>query len=237
MASIEKREFMDVAIEACAGQSSVAEYALVATDSVRLGSLGVLGVVKAAIGAGKLSRTARELAEDNAGLQTLVLAKLSGGVPNDLWVFDGWSLIRSRGEGMCLRGALLRGAQLRGARMRGVDLEDADLSGADMEKADLLAANLTGACLAGSNLFSANLQAADLTEADLCRTDLRHADLREAICVRTAFRGADLWNTYMWNVDVSQAFTAGADFDRSDYLNDAVSDESRRRPNARQPRT
>ena len=87
--------------------------------------------------------------------------------------------------------------------------------------------------MAGSNLFSANLQAANLTETELCRADLRHADLRKAICIRTAFRGADLWNTYMWNVDVSQAFTAGADFERSDYLNDLIS-KHQKRPTAKQ---
>jgi uncharacterized protein YjbI with pentapeptide repeats len=153
-----------------------------------------------------------------------VLVRLSGGeMPRDLWVFDGWSLLRARGQRMNLHGALLRGAQLRGARMKGADLENADLSGADMEKADLSTANLTGATVTGSRLFCANLQAANLTEAELCRADLRHADLREAICVRTAFRGADLWNAYMWNVDVSRAFTAGADFDRADYLNNVIS--------------
>lgn len=228
IASAEKREFMDVAIEACIGSVSDAEYALIATDGIQLGSLGALEVVKAAISSRRLYRTARELAEDNAGLQTLVLARLSGGGIPDLWIFDGWSLLRSRGECVNLQGALLRGAQLHGARMKGADLEDADLSGANMEKADLSTANLTGASMAGINLFCANLQAANLTEADLCRADLRHADLREVICVRTAFRGADLWNTYMWNVDMSHAFTAGADFDRADYLNNAVSNESRR---------
>lgn len=229
---------MDVAIEVCTGSPADTEYALIAIEGIQLASMGVLEVVKEAISSRRLYRTARELAEDNLGLQTLVLAKFFGAeMPIDLWVFDGWSLLRARGESVNLRGALLRGAQLSGARMKGVDLEDADLSGADMEKADLSTANLTGAKMAGSNLFCANLQAANLTEAELCRADLRHADLRKAICIRTAFRGADLWNTYMWNVDVSQAFTAGADFERSDYLNNAVSSEAGKTPTAQQQET
>lgn len=220
----ERRELLNVAVEVCTGAPPDAEYALAATDSVTLGSLGALGVVEAAISSRRLYRTAKELAEDGVGLQTLVLVRLSGGeMPRDLWVFDGWSLLRECGQRMNLHGALLRGAQLRGARMKGADLENADLTGADMEKADLSTANLTGATVTGSRLFCANLQAANLTEAELCRADLRHADLREAICVRTAFRGADLWNAYMWNVDVSRAFTAGADFDRADYLNNVIS--------------
>jgi uncharacterized protein YjbI with pentapeptide repeats len=234
-ASKEKRELIDVAIEACTGSAPDTEYALIATDSVQLGSLGAWGVVKAAIGSRRLYRTARELAENNAGMQTLVLAQLSDGeIPTDLWIFDGWSLLRSRAEGMDLRYALLRGAQLRGARMKGADLENADLTGADLEKADLSTANLTGANMARSNLFCASLQAANLTEAELCRADLRHADLREAVCVRTAFQGADMWNTYMWNVDLSQAFIAGTDFKRADYLNDVISDESRKTTTVRQ---
>ena len=72
--------------------------------------------------------------------------------------------------------------------------------------------------LAGSNLYSASLKSADLTETSLCRADLRNADLRDACCVRTAFRGADLWMAYMWGVDTSQAFTDGADLGRADHL-------------------
>ena len=230
MVNVDQREFMDIVIEVCTGSQADAEYALIATDGIQLGSIGVLAVVKQAVNSRKLYRTTKELAKDHAGLQTLVLARFSGSdMPTDFWVFDGWSLLRSRGENLNLSGALLRGAPLRGARMKGANLEDADLSGADMEKADLSSTNLTGAKLAGSNLFSANLQTANLTEAELCRCDLRHADLRKAICVRTAFRGADLWNTYMWNVDVSEAFTDGADFKRSDYLNDVIASEPQKR--------
>lgn len=223
----ERRELIDVAVEACTGSPPDTEYALVATDGVELSSLGASGVVREAINSRRLYRTAMELAEDGAGLQTLVLVRLPGGeTPGDLWVFDGWSLLRSRGERLNLRGALLRGGRLCGARLKGADLEDADLSGADLMKADLSTANLTGASMAGSSLFCANLLAANLTETELCRADLRHADLRETICVRTAFRGADLWNAYVWNVDVSQAFTVGADFERADHLNNTISHKS-----------
>lgn len=228
-ASTEKREIIDVAIEECTGSvAAAAAFALIATDGIELGSLGALEVVKTAIASRRLYHSASELASDNAGLQTLVLARLFEGEAQDLWIFDGWSLIRSRGEYLNLKGALLRGAQLRGAKMEGADLENADLSGADLEKANISRANLTGASMAGINLFCANLQAANLTEAELCRADLRHADLRETICVRTALRGADLWNTYMWNVDVSQAFTAGADLKRADYLNNVISNERKK---------
>jgi uncharacterized protein YjbI with pentapeptide repeats len=238
MANIEKRVLIDVAIKVCTGLAPDTEYGLITTNSVQLAQLGVWEVAKSAISFGKIYRTAGELAENYAGLQTLILARLTDSEkPTDLWIFDGWSLLRSCGEDIDLRGALLRGAQLRGARMKGADLENADLCGADMEKADLSTANLTGAGMAGINLFSANLQAANLTEAELCRANLRHADLREAICVRTAFCGADLWNAYMWNVDVSQAFTTGADFKRADYLSNVISRAARKNDTRRQPET
>ena len=86
------------------------------------------------------------------------------------------------------------------------------------DAAEKSGADLSGADLAGSNLYSASLKSADLTETSLCRADLRNADLRDACCVRTAFRGADLWMAYMWGVDTSQAFTDGADLGRADHL-------------------
>jgi len=231
-----ERELIDVVIEECGASGKSAEYGLVATNGIQLGFLGVLGVVAAAVQDRRIYRTARELARDNALLKTLVLARVSGGVtPTELWILDGWSLIRSRGEYLNLRGAFLRGAQLQGARMKGAYLEDVDISGADLTKADLSRANLTGAVMAGTNLFCANLQGANLTEAELCRADLRHADMRLTRCVRTAFRGADLWNAYMWNVDVSQAFTDGADFTRSDHLNKAISFDSKEHSGDGQP--
>lgn len=228
MSNRKKREIIDVAVEVCTGSVSNEQFGLISTDAVQIGSIGLLEVVKASISSRKVYCTARELAENGVELKTLVLVHFSGGeISKAFWILDGWSLLRSHGEGLDLRGLLLRRANLVGARMKGANLENADLSGSDMQKANLSTANLTGANMAGSNLFSANLHSADLTEAELCRADLRHADLRKSICVRTAFRGADLWGTYMWNVDLSQAFTSGADFQRSDYLNEAISSESR----------
>lgn len=214
-----KRALIDVAVTACTGLEASEGFCLIATNGPFLGAVGVKEVVRGAVDSGKLYRTSQELATDGAGVQVLVLVNLiNQELSRNAWILDGWSLIARYGEGIDLRGAYLRGAQLRGARLKSADLRDADLCGANLEKADLSYADLTGANLAGSNLFSASLQGADLTEAELCRADLRHAVLREAICVRTAFRGADLWGTYTRNVDISHAFTAGADFTRSGYL-------------------
>lgn len=229
MAEVRKRPLIELAVEACGlgdqpdGSDQSNGHVLVAADGAVLGAIGVTAVVRDAVDAGRIYRTAAEVASDEASLQTLVLVRLAAGnAVGDTWTLDGWGLLRAYGENADLRGAQLRGARLRGARLKGADLADADLYGADLLKADLSTANLTGAHLAGCDLFSASLQKADLTEADLSRADVRHADLREAICDRTAFRGADLWGTYMWNVDVSRAFTAGADFERSDYLNEKI---------------
>jgi len=221
------RSLLAVAVEACVTSPSEDGYGLVPAHAASLATVGVIETVKRVADSGRVFSSAHELASDGADLHTLVLTRFSPDrIPMNLWVIDGWSLLRERGAGTDLRGAPLMGAQLRGAWLKGADFTDADLRGADLEKADLTAVNLTGANLAGSILFSASLQGANLTEAELCRADLRHADLRECICDRVAFRGADLWGTYMWNVDISKAFTAGADFARSDYLNKKVATES-----------
>lgn len=210
---------------ACTAPGTVTDgYRLVSTDGPALATVGAARVVEVALASGRAFTTADELASAGAGLQTLVLARLTDDEARraPLWVVDGWALLRGSGAGVDLRGADLRGARLRGARMSGANLEDADLRCADLERAELAGANLTGAALDGSLLFSATLHKADLTEASMCRADLRYADLRESVCVRTAFRGADLWGAYMWDVDVSQAFTEGTDFERSDHLNEKV---------------
>ncbi len=228
MTNTGKRALIDAAVTVCAKSDSSEGFNLIATDGPTLGSAGVKEIVRIAVASGRLYHTAQELAADGAGMQVLVLVNLINEESlRNAWILDGWNLIRAYGERIDLSGANLRGAQLRGARLKGADLRDADLCGTDLEKADLSYANLTGANLAGSILFSASLQGADLTEAELCRADLRHAVLRESICVRTAFRGADLWGTYTRNVDISQAFTEGADFARSGYLlNEKVGRES-----------
>lgn len=215
-----KRALVDIAVETCGGPGPSEQYSLIATDAATLATEGPMRVATdgLATGRGRVGTTGHD-----GGLQTLVLARHpTGHEVEALWVLDGWSMLRADGEAADLRAARLRGAQLRGARLRGADLRDADLTGADLEKADLGGADLTGATLAGGNLFSASLQDADLTEADLCRTNLRHVDMRRSVCVRTAFRGADMWRTYMWDVDLSQAFVVGADLERADYLNTIV---------------
>jgi uncharacterized protein YjbI with pentapeptide repeats len=218
-----RRSLLDIAVAACGEPGNGdGRHHLLATDAAALATLGPLRIVTHAVASGGLDRGARR-ALPAGDIQTLLLARLSAaGAVDAVWVIDGWSLLRARGERADLRGARLRGAQLCGARLSNADLTDADLTGADLEKADLSGATLTGANLAGSNLFSASLQNADLTEAELCRADLRHVDLRESTCLRTAFRGADFWGAYLWHVDLSAAFTAGADTGRSDHLDTKV---------------
>jgi len=205
-----------------------AEYGLTATCGVDLGVQGVSGVVASAIANGRMVGTARQLAQVRGDLQCLVLVQFDANARlNRSWVIDGWSLIRAHGEGLCLKGAALRGALLCGARLARADLEEADLCGTDLEKADLSGANLSGANMAGSRLLSASLNGAVLVEAELCRADLRHADLRGADCSRTTFSGADLWNAYLWNVDLSKAFTERTDVHRANHLNDLIADQPR----------
>src|SRR5437868_6383581 len=140
------RPLAEVAMQACGVTGPAEGYGLVTTDAPSLGSLGIMQVVKAALGAGRIYRTAAELAGDGAGLQVLVLVRLGDEPgPGGLWIVDGWSLIRGGGQRADLRGALLRGAQLSGARLAGANLEDSDLCGADLGKADLPGASLRGA--------------------------------------------------------------------------------------------
>lgn len=218
------RGLVDLAVAACAPDADAGDFRLIAADPVELAVHGAPAVARAAVDDGRTARTAAEVAALGGTLQALVLVAPDTG-QGRLWVLDGWRLLRADAAGADLRGAPLRGARLQAARLTTADLSEADLAGADLEKADLSGANLTGADLTAASLFSASLQKADLTESSLCRADLRHADMRESVCVRTALRGADLWGAYLWNVDVSQAFTEGLDVERADFLNSKVDRE------------
>lgn len=213
-------DFIKIVVNACTGQSDVANFAIASVDGASLSAHGVQATAQACLENGEFAQNWQDFRLGSPSLKTLLLMGLKGQSKLDkLWVLDGWSLVRTRCEAADLSGVNLVGADLRGARLAGALLSDADLRRADMEKADLTNTDLKGACLIGCSLFSATLQRADCTEADLSRTDLRHADMRSAICVRTAFNGADAWSAYMWDVDLSLAFTNGADFERADYLN------------------
>lgn len=218
------RQLIDLAVRACAPGAEAADFFLVPADPVALAVRGAAQVVREALDSGRTARTAADVARVKGTLQTLVLVKRSESdpEPHARWIIDGWRLLRAGATGADLRGAPLRGARLQAARLGSADLAEADLAGADLEKADLSQANLTGADLTAACLFSASLKKADLTEASLCRADLRHVDMRDSVCVRTAMRGADLWGAYLWNVDVSMAFTEGLDVDRADFLNAKV---------------
>lgn len=214
------RPLIDVAVEVVTGGPATDRHVLVPLSAAAACATGVHEAVAASLATGRRHRTARDLADANAGLDLFALVALAPDVVEvlDVWVIEGWRLLRAHGAGVDLRGARLRGAALRGARLWGAHLGETDLRGADLVKAELAYADLTGADLAGSDLYSASLKGANLTEASLCRTDLRNADLRDARCIRTAFRGADFWMAYLWKVDMSQAFTDGADLERADHL-------------------
>jgi uncharacterized protein YjbI with pentapeptide repeats len=194
-------------------------FVLVPCSSIGLAQATAVGLVEEAVMSGEMFRTASELSDRGHGLHCLILAKLSHErAVLGHWIVDGWRLIREHGTALNLRHARLQGAQLAGAKLNLSDLSEADLRGADLRKSSLQHTRLTGALLAGANLSSATLSGANLTEADLCRTDLRHADLRNSICARTSFRGADVWNAYIGNVDFSEAFTDCVDFSRADMV-------------------
>lgn len=158
-----------------------------------------------------------EVSKLDVGLRTLVLLNEQDSEVTVHAILDGWRLLRRRGTGADLAGADLRGADLTDSAFAGANLVGARLTGACLEGADLTGANLTGADLAGAVLRRASLFDANLSEADLRRTDLRHSDLRQSTCVRTAFRGADFWSAYVWDVNFDEAFTDGAEIERADY--------------------
>ncbi|MEV4975015.1 pentapeptide repeat-containing protein [Streptomyces scopuliridis] len=216
------RQLLDLAVQACAPGAGTQDFFLVPAHPVALAVHGAPRVIREALDSGRTARTAADVARIEGTLQTLVLVKQSDTEPHTRWIIDGWRLLRAGAAGADLRGAPLRGASLKAARLGSADLSEADLAGADLEKADLSHTNLTGADLSAASLFSASLKEADLTESSLCRADLRHADMRGSLCVRTAMRGADLWGAYLWNVDVSKAFTQGLDVERADFLNAKV---------------
>lgn len=219
------RPLIEIAAEACAPGVPPERCCLVTADAAELAARGAGAVVREALAGDRTARTAADVARLGATLQVMVLVERAEPNCGRVWVVDGWQLLRAHGAGADLRGAPLRGARLAAARLGSADLSEADLRTADLEKADLSGANLTGADLTGACLFSASLQKTDLTESSLCRVDLRHADLREAVFVHTAMRGADVWEAYLWNVDISQAFTEGLDVGRADFLNAKVERE------------
>lgn len=210
-------QLVNAVARACGLDDEAGNWILVSTTAIDLAKFGVAGVVEMA-----RANNALFTSISNASLETLIVVPVNDTDYSTLWVVDGWTVIQAYGQAIDLRGARLVGADLAGADLRGADLSEADLSRADLTKSDLTGATLIGACFAGATLFSASLKDANLTEADFCRSDLRHADLRNTICRRTAFRSADLWGTYMWRVDVSEAFVKGADLTRSDYLAEEV---------------
>lgn len=171
----------------------------------------------------RCSESAADVSAEGRGLRNLLLVEIRpNGPAEEVWVIDGWSFLRVHGTALDLRSADLRGALLSGAPLAASDLRDAKLAGADMTRADLSGCDLSRADLSAVDLYSASLNGCNLTETDLSRANLRHADLRDTVCDRTALRGADLWMSYLWDVDLSRAFTAGTDVTRADYLNTKV---------------
>jgi uncharacterized protein YjbI with pentapeptide repeats len=220
------RSLLELAVEAC-GADVRRPHLIVAASGTELGTRGARGIAAMALASSQQCEGSNGR-WSACGLQTLVLTQADVGEgERRVWALDGWSLIASRGEGIDLRGACLRGARLRGARLKTALVCDVDFSGADLEKADLSGVDAQGANFAGANLLCASFNAANLTETDLGRANLRHVDFRGATCVRTAFSGADLWNAYLWNVDLSQAFVDPAATSRADHLNDSITDRPR----------
>lgn len=137
-----------------------------------------------------------------------------------------------------LRHASLTGVRLAGASLGAADMAGANLSMADLSNADLSNANLVGADLSGANLTGADLRKADLSranlsrgsliraklmEADLSKANLSNASLRDADLTRASlysanfrnsgFRRANLTETWLVDVDLSEARSlADADF-------------------------
>lgn len=156
-------------------------------------------------------------------LDNLILVEFSNALKvKNFWPVNGWDVLRKTNQPIDLQMARLEGAKLDGANFHKCNLANANFSGASLVKSDLSETNLSGADFTGANLYSSTLKGSDLSFTNLSRSDLRHSDLRETTCINTAFRGADVWNCYAWGVDLSRAFTDGADFDRSDNIPEAI---------------
>lgn len=211
------RTLLELTVEKSGEGTSPENYMLVGVDAAKMPWRNLEAYVDEKIREGSELRTAREFADRGLNLSTYLLVRIKETKCQQIWIVDGWSLLRFHGENTDLTGAPLRGANLEGARLSGTDLSEADLRGANLEKGDLTFTNFTGADLSGATLYRAGLKGADFTEADLSRADLRHADLQEVTLVRAALRGADLWEAYMWKTSVEEAFTDGASMERASY--------------------
>lgn len=213
------RPLLDLVAMECTGETATEDCGLIAIDPLVACSLGLRTYADTEIDAGHVHRTAAELAVAGRGLHLLLFVRdVHRAEQRGIWAVDVWQLLRTTGSGTDLSHADLRGARLLGAHLVGADLSEADLRGADLSKADLSGATLVGADLSGADLYRASLLEADLTEADLRRAFLKHTDLQRAICVRTSFRGADVADSYFWDVDISQTFLDGVELDRASDL-------------------
>ncbi|KAF0646849.1 MULTISPECIES: pentapeptide repeat-containing protein [Streptomyces] len=213
------RPLLDLMATECTGETASDDCGLVAVDSMATLTTDLRSYAASQIDVGRVYHDAAELTAAGHNLRTVLFVRgLGRDHDRDVWVVDGWTLLRGHGTGTDLSHADLRGAKLAGAQLTEADLSEADLRGADLAKADLSGAVLVGADLAGAVLYRASLLNADLTEADLRRTCLIHADLQRAVCARTAFRGADLTDSYLWDVDLSSAYLDGAELHRASDL-------------------
>ncbi|MET9914235.1 pentapeptide repeat-containing protein [Streptomyces sp. NPDC006476] len=213
------RPLLDLVATECTGEPATEDCGLIAIDPVAACSLNLEAHAAAEIDAGRVHRTASDLAAAGHGLQLLLFVRgVHRGDRRDLWAIDGWQLLRTAGAKADLSHADLRGARLVGAQLAGADLSETDLRGADLSKADLSGAALVGADLSGADLYRASLLEADLTEADLRRAFLKHTDLQRAVCVRASLRGADVADSYFWEVDISQTFLEGVELERASNL-------------------
>jgi uncharacterized protein YjbI with pentapeptide repeats len=213
------RDLLDVVLEAAGmPEEAAADHFLLPLDGRLSGPYGTSPLTGVpGLPPERQPRTAAEVSAHGSGLRLLALVAQEASGCRVTAVADGWLALRGHGRGADLTGADLRGADLSAGRLAGADLTGADLSGALLESADLGRAVLRGADLSGASLRRASLYGADLTEADMRRTDLRHSDLRGCRCARTAFRGADFWSAYVWDVPFDEAFTDGAGIERADY--------------------
>lgn len=131
-------------------------------------------------------------------------------------IFDGHELIRKHGYGLCLSGVNLRGAQLQGAKLQGADLSNADLRGCNLVRANMKESSLVEANLEGADLSYANLYAANFELADVRRANLKYSDARKTSWKGAALRGAELWGSFFWKVNLDNSFTDGVDLTRAD---------------------
>ncbi len=140
----------------------------------------------------------------NALAQALRALSTPSDIPTDKDALRGWKRIRP----LILHTCFLVGTDLNKTQLHGVDLNHAALQAANLTdcqlmNSDMTAANLRNAQLFAAKLDNAKLWSANFQEATLTSARLHGADMSRAQLQRAHLIGADLKDTCLWQIIVS----------------------------------